>query len=227
MAKLYFLLFITLFGGLVNCGVPGAPRPITDKAELATLASNLTTHLVNVGTNGNKLQFFKLHSASSKVVAGVKYDMIVEIVENDNNVNCTVGMWEKSWEDFVQLDMECGEEKRKYEYTGNIAKPEIIAFGGFQTLTDDDIKRVHPKLSHSFNEMCKKDNTFKYSLHRIKDGKKQTVAGFRSEMNIEAKNVDGKTVDCVANMIETLDRKLMVDITCEANKFNIVTPDPQ
>lgn len=126
MCKLNFVLCLTILCGLAASErILGGPQPVTDATELAELRQNVMNHLKNLGAqpNGAHLEFVKFHRATSKVVAGVLYEISAEIKENNQNVNCTLDLWEKSWQDFVKLNIECGEEKRKYEWTSDQTEP--------------------------------------------------------------------------------------------------------
>lgn len=103
----------------VAVGIPGGQFDITDEVELNKVIGKVTEHLEKLRSQSNEsnLKFVKSHWATSQVVAGFIYRMSAEINENGKTTDCTISLWEKSWENFVRFDVECGEEKRKYQWT--------------------------------------------------------------------------------------------------------------
>lgn len=239
MVKLSFVLCLILLCGWSVNGIPGGPKPITDETELLILTQNISTHLSKVvGDQPNSLEFVKLHSATVQTVAGKLYKMLVEINENNEAVNCTLSMWEKSWEDFIKFDVECGEEKRKYGWSSknidsvpDVSNPQNIpVFGGFSEMNEDSIKKLHPKLSHSFTELGKVHDDFDFVVvKKILSGKIQTVAGTRYDIKFEAENKNNEAKVCDAKIWEkTFENNFFqVKATCEEKEYNIETHLPQ
>ncbi|XP_031631206.1 uncharacterized protein LOC116345714 [Contarinia nasturtii] len=228
MAKLSYVLFVTMLCGFsVNAGIPGGPRPITDEIELAKLTDNITTHLDRFGVQGTNFELVKLHSATVQVVAGVLYETLIEVMEKQNRVNCTMTMWEKAWENVIKVNVECGDEKRKYEWSTDVQPIQPIAFGGFTKLTENGIKYVEKQLTHSFGEMAKIHSKFIYNLKSVVSGSQQPVAGTHYMVTIEVGYGDNETKTCQADMIETLAKILRVKIECGEEIYEIETPSPQ
>lgn len=98
--------------------IPGGRFRITDEKELSDLTKKVTTHLKGLSAtkDGPNLEFIRVKSAEYQVVAGYIYHLVAEINENKKPTECKISLWEKPWLDFIKLDVECGEEKRKYQY---------------------------------------------------------------------------------------------------------------
>lgn len=98
--------------------LPGGKFPITDETELNELVARVKTNLKELGNteNGPNLEFVRVKSAEYRVVTGFIYTIVAEINENKASTDCTINLWEKPWLDFVKLDIECGDEKRKYQW---------------------------------------------------------------------------------------------------------------
>lgn len=98
--------------------IVGGKNPITDEQELSDLVDRVKKNFKQFGDteNGPNLEFIRLKSAEYRVVAGFIYTLDAEINENEVKTDCTIEVWEKPWLDFVKLDVECGEEKRKYQW---------------------------------------------------------------------------------------------------------------
>lgn len=91
----------------------GAPRRITDERELNNLSEKVNHYLTQFQTD-QQFEVVRTRSATVQIVAGVMYKMTVDMMENQQESQCKIALWEKSWESFAQLNIECGE--RKYLY---------------------------------------------------------------------------------------------------------------
>lgn len=107
--------------------IVGGKLPITDEQELSDLVKRVKTSLKQLGKteNGPNLEFIRVKSAEYRVVAGFIYTLQAEIMENKTKTDCTIEVWEKPWLDFVRLDVECGEEKRKYQWKSRADPDEL------------------------------------------------------------------------------------------------------
>lgn len=239
MTKLNFVLCLTLLCGMgASVSVPGAPKQITDEAKLTELRHNITTHLSKLGAqaNGAQLEFVKLHTATSKVVAGILYELFAEINENNKHVNCTISLWEKPWENFVKFDIECGEEKRKYQWSSEQESstdlppppPGFGVFGGFSPLSEKSLQDMHPRLTSSFNEWGKDHEEFDLIVKRVISGKSQVVAGTRYVLTIEAANPKDEIKTCEADIWEkSWENFFQVKLTCDNQKnYQLLTKVP-
>lgn len=213
-----------------NIPVIGGKIGITDEQKLNDLKNNFTVHLQKLGAQENgSFELIRLHSATYQVVAGILHEGLVEIKENDRLCNCTISLWEKPWEDFVKLNVECGPEKRKYEYvsgpkTDEPVTPEIIAFGGFSAVAPEKLTDLHAKLTPAFTQLSAEREDFDLTIKRILDAKTQVVAGFRTLANIEATNKANEIKKCEVDILEKAGEKSMhVELRCEDGKnFKVV-----
>lgn len=127
----YFIFFISIVVLCVHAidnnskddelgyNIPGGKFRITDENELNELVDRVKTHLKKLGDTqkGANLEFVRVKSAEYRVATGFIYTLVAEINENEaTNVDCTINLWEKPWLDFVKLDVECGDEKHKYQW---------------------------------------------------------------------------------------------------------------
>lgn len=98
--------------------LPGGKFKLTDEKELSDLVDRVKTNLKKLGDteNGPNLEFVRVKSAEYRVVTGFIYTLVAEVNENKAATDCTIEIWEKPWLDFVKLDVECGKEKRKYQW---------------------------------------------------------------------------------------------------------------
>lgn len=120
-----FLLLISLIS--VQAGdadkdagynIPGGRFRITDEKQINDLKQKAVAHLKKLGDteNGPNLELVCVKSAEYQVVAGMIWRLVAKINENKTPTDCKIEIWEKPWLDFVKLDIECGEEKRKYQW---------------------------------------------------------------------------------------------------------------
>lgn len=98
--------------------IPGGNFRITDAKEIKDLEQKAIAHLKKLSDseNGPNLEFIRTKSAEYQVVAGMIWRLVAEINENKEPVDCSIEIYEKPWLNFAQLDVECGEEKRKYQW---------------------------------------------------------------------------------------------------------------
>lgn len=152
----YFVLFITVVALSVHASdtddkddselgynIPGGKFRITDETELNDLVDRVKTHLKKLGDTqkGANLKLVRAKSAEYRVATGFIYTLVAEINENDDSkVDCTIELWEKPWLDYVKLDVECGDEKRKYQYKSRE--------------DPDDIHRVTPTTTSTTTPSC-------------------------------------------------------------------------
>lgn len=101
-----------------HSNIAGGSIRITDQAELDDLKEKVVTHLKKLGAseNGANLEFVRIKSAEKQVVAGSLWRLVAEINENNAQTDCAIKIWEKPWLNFAKLDVECGKEKRKYQW---------------------------------------------------------------------------------------------------------------
>lgn len=221
------LTFLSVCG--VSFGVTpiGGSRPITDEKELSDLTETVTNHLKKVATqpNGAQLDFIRAHSATYQLVSGNLYKLFAEVNENSSPVNCTITLWDKPWvKDFLKLDVECGEEKRKYGYaTGQERRKRQTGFGGFggySTMTQDQLKQLQPNLSGTFDHLRSNKPDFGLTLKNIVSGKSQVVAGTHYVVQVEATHSNGQVKQCEADILENLKGEFhQVDVKCENQSY--------
>lgn len=188
--KLFVLCLLGIFGATF-AQVPGGKTPITDQAKLGEIRQTLSTHLKKLDgqASGGNLELVQTHYITSQVVAGVLYDVLAEIKENNTPVNCTISLWEKPWMDFVKLDLECGDEKRKYAYAshpeGSRRKRQFGGFGGFQDLSAAGLEELKPKLTTAFTQLSSTHDDFDLTFKHLESGKYQVVAGTNYELKVK------------------------------------------
>lgn len=106
---------------------------------------------------------------------------------------------------------------------------EIPILGGLVELSEQEKNGLHPKLSHSFSEFGKANNEFEYGFKSIIGGKKQTVAGTRYEVKIEAEKKNNKVEICNADIWEKLweNNFFRVKLACPEKEYTIETNLPK
>ena len=108
--------------------IPGGRFSITEEKELKDLEQKVVTHFkkLSESDNGANLEFVRVKSAEYQVVAGMIWRLVAEINENKALTDCSIEIYEKPWLDFVKLDVECGDEKRKYKYQSGANPDDAI-----------------------------------------------------------------------------------------------------
>lgn len=223
----FFLLCVSLLGIFDICFaevvelVAGGKNIIQDEKRLHELSQSIREHLRKLSgqAQGGNLELIQLHSATSQLVTGVLYDAFAELRENSVIVNCSISLWEKPWEKFIKLDVECGKEKRKYAYaTQPVDSKNHQALGGFQEISNDGLKELFPKLTATFDQLSREHSDFNVSLKRIVNGKYQVVAGSHYVLHVDVAreaNVHQCEVDILENLQSEFDR---VDVACGHHK---------
>lgn len=126
--------------------IVGGKLPVTDEQELSDLVERVKTNLKQLGEtkNGPSLEFIRVKSAEYRVVAGFIYTLQAEINENKTKTDCTIEVWEKPWLDFVRLNVECGEEKRKYQWKSREDPDELPSTTASTTTTSSTTATTAP-----------------------------------------------------------------------------------
>lgn len=189
-----FVLCATLLGifGASFAQVAGGKQPVTDQVKLGEIRQTISKHLKKLDgqASGGNLELVQTHYVTSQVVAGVLYDVFAELKENDTPVNCTINLWEKPWMDFVKLDLECGDEKRKYAYAshpeGSRRKRQFGGFGGFQDLSEAGLNDLKSKLPTAFSHLSSKHDDFDLTFKHLESGQYQVVAGTNYQLKVKA-----------------------------------------
>lgn len=118
--KTFALCFTLLYvcGSISAAVMPGAPRDISDEMELNKLSKRVDHYLMEFNKQGlgAHLELIRTRSATVQVVAGVLYKMMVDMMEEQQESKCKISLWEKSWENFAKLDIECGNGQHKYSF---------------------------------------------------------------------------------------------------------------
>lgn len=191
MNKLSFILGLVLLGlaytypadEVLSLKVKGGKKPITDVEQLSDLTKEVTTHLQKLGEQEKgTFELIQLHAntATKQVVSGIIYDLLAEIKENDKTSNCSISLWEKPLENYVKFDLECGDEKRKYQYISQdpvTEAPTAIAFGAPSNLPSDRLPELHSKILPAFTQLKAENADFKFTLTRVLSATSQVVAG--------------------------------------------------
>lgn len=208
----------------------GGKTPITDQKQLSDLTKNIAVHFQKLGAQEKKsFELIHLHSATYQSVAGSAYEIFAEIKENDKTSNCTLNLWEKISEDSVKLDVECGPEKRKYQYVSDVAVKGGVGVpgaaigvpGGFTDLSEIELTELHTKLKPAFVQLGVEHTGFNWMPVRVIDAKKQTVAGTKFLANVEVKNSSNVIKKCAADIWEkTFEHFFQVDLKCENDAKN-------
>lgn len=112
------LTLLCIFGGIAAHKIAGGKNKITDEQKLSELAGNVTVHLAKLGEQEKgTFEFVRIHEATYQTVGGSLYELKADIKENNQESTCDIKLYERPWEDYVKLDVECGEgEKRVYQY---------------------------------------------------------------------------------------------------------------
>lgn len=197
MNKLSFILGLALLGlayaypadEVTSLKVKGGKKPITDVEQLSDLTKEVTTHLQKLGEQEKgTFELIQLHAntATKQVVSGIIYDLLAEIKENDKTSNCSISLWEKPLENYVKFDVECGDEKRKYQYISQDSVTEApIAFGAPSTFPTDRLPELHTKILPAFTQLRAEKTDFKFTLERVVSATFQVVAGSAYNVSFE------------------------------------------
>lgn len=191
MRKVVLCFTLLSIFGASFAGIKGGKKSVTDQQALDELTKAVGEHLKKLDgqANGGNLELIRLHSATSQTVAGSKFEIVAELNENSSPVNCTIGLWVKPWMDFVKLDVECGEEIRKYAYASHAEsrrKRQIPTLGGFQDINQDGLNAYFLDISSIFDLLSSQHSDFDVTLKRVVSGKSQVDAGSHAIVNVEA-----------------------------------------
>lgn len=225
-----FFTFLCIFGAsFAGLTVKGGKKPVTDQEALDNLSKSVVEHLKKLDGQG-KLELVEMQSATYQTVAGTKYEIDAKLKENDTPVDCTIVLWEKPWiTDFLKLDVECGEEKRKYSYAAGVDADRRkrssdvggIRFGGpFSALSQNDLDSMVSKLGTVFSLLSTQNEDFDYLLKLVESGKSQIVFGSHSIVQVLAASKDhaDQNKHCEVDFYENVQSEVTnVSMKCEDN----------
>lgn len=232
MNKFSFVLGLALFcianaypsDEKAGFNIPGGKFRITDEKQLTEITKNVTDHLKTLGTQENKaFEFIRVHSALYQVVAGIIYELLVELKENDlPPTNCTISLYEKPWERLVKFNVDC-DEKRKYEFISQEPEtPETDDYpviGGFSQVPESQLTELHTKLAPAFVQLGAENTDFNWTVKRVIEAKSQVVAGSRTVAQLELTNSANAIKKCEADIWEKEWEKFLQVKNCLHNKF--------
>lgn len=208
----------------------GGPSAITDPKELGELKEHFTASLAQLSGNNehnSKLDFVEILSAKRKVVAGTLTEADVKLRENEEEKTCQLSLWEKKWEKFEQLEVECGEDesKRKYKLTtGQRRKKRDVFVGGPNDVPPEQLNELNGKLAESFVQLGETNGT-SFGVKRLFGASKQVVAGVLYKIRCEIDTEDGPK-NCTVKMWEKPWMNFrQVDIDCGEKQYQIVKDD--
>lgn len=123
---------------------------------------------------------------------------------------------------FVKLDLECGEEKRKYAFASHPhdsrRKRQIGTLGGFQDMSPAGLSDLKPKLTTTFDHLSSQHEDFDLTLKHLESGKYQVVAGTIYQLKVKAtpKATPSEEKLCDVEILEDLKSEFeRVTVKCE------------
>lgn len=224
-----FVLCLTLLSivGVSFAGVKGGKKEVTDMEDLAKrLGENLKK--LDGQANGGNLELVHMHSATYQTVSGSNYEISAELKENGTPVDCTIVMWEKAASTGFKLDVECGPEKRTYAYESpNDSRRKRQLAGGFQPISQDELKKLDPDLKTIFGHMKNLYENFDVTFKHVVSGEYQSVAGSHAIVKIEAalKSDENAVKQCTVDYTTNLGHDLVnAELKCDHHSEPFLYP---
>lgn len=123
------------------------------------------------------------------------------------------------------MDIECGEENRKYAYVNGLDSDRrkrqadnfgpFPVYGGFSDTSEDSLESLKPRISKVFDLMKSQHTDFNFELNRIIKSKSQVVAGIHAITTVEAVRV-GDVKQCVVDYTTNLKQEIVTaHVTCD------------
>lgn len=213
---------------------PSMPRPILDEKELADVHHNISTHLekLRAQENGPHFELAKIHWAYYQTVAGSLWKVKAALVQNKQEKNCTINLYERPWENLVKLNVECGENE-KHQWTNaertkrssqlvdsDVTIPLIEPYvpimpehitekivGQPVPVSRKTLDDFHPKMVEAVNTWSA-SHDFPFTFKHIVSGSIQPVGGTIYNLICELLDKNGNTVEMSAHVLENMQWKI-------------------
>lgn len=202
--------------------VPGGPIAITEQEKIIELEKKIRGHFNELANRkqNSKLELLEIKSVNHRTAAGSIYELVGLVRENDVTVECAIRLWEQPWKQFSKLNVECGEQKRPYEWVvGSESETEFTAVGGLQDVSNAELPELTNKLRRALVKLSTEQGTT-LQLRRVIRAQKQVIAGVRYVITAEL--ASGAEVNtCTAEILETLPNSVQTNISCGDKKYTV------
>lgn len=194
------------------------PEQVTSEKGLARFTEKVTNHFQTLGAqkNGTRLELVKIHSVIFQLGAGYLWHAVATVLERGKFVGCAISLVERSWVDFVKLDVLCGSDKKYQLHTPAKERDDspppdaiVIATSASVPLVETELLELHPQLAAAFTERSKTYSLFDIKLKRIIDGQKQDSAGTSYTLTIEGEDRNGLVSEFRVSIFENLQGKFI------------------
>lgn len=235
--KAFTLCFALLCvcGAISGATMAGAPRHITDEMELKKLTKKVGHYLMEFNKQGfgAHLELMRTRSATVQVVAGVMYKMMVDMMENQQESQCKIALWEKSWENFAKLDIECGNGERKYsfvtehkEMTDEVQFDEMHShMGHMMPVTDrEELADLEMNMTRYFKEFSAQGMVH-FELNEIESARVQMMPEGAMRYVVMVDLMENKhSAECqVMLMQKPMMNYVKMDVACGEHMYSFVT----
>lgn len=228
MTKLNIVLCIVLFCGLSVNALPGlvggfheaSPELLTDLFPLLEKA------LVDYGAVNTDfdIRLKRIVSGSSQVVAGTRYNLIVELENAEKQVTeYNARVLQALDRQLVEIVLTIpGKEYtiRPIELSLKTKRsPQGFGFGGFSKASDETLTNLYPALEKALADWGASHSEFGLRLKSIESGESQVVAGTIYNLIVKVENAENVVSEWSANVVENLKGKIVkVTLTIPGNE---------
>lgn len=223
----FCVTLLSVCGAISGAFVPGGKTAVTDDETYYELTKNVSMYMkeMSAGTFGVKLEFVRGYDATVQVVAGVLYEMNADVKENGKVGECKVSVYEKSWENFVKMDVVCGNGQRKYSFAKSyynkveeIAEPVLMSgmVGGKTEVTSQKTLNVLAKnITKYMKELSATGFGVQLEFVEMKSATVQVVSGVLYDVVADVKE-NGTIDECtIALWVKPwIQGFVKMDVTC-------------
>lgn len=181
-------------------------RDTVERDEWPKLFEKLSESLVRLATqeNGASLNLEEILKAEKQVVAGRKYFINARVTPaRSESKICDFEIWEKPWEQFQQVDVNCGADKvyQVVKAARSKRSPDQIV-GGPREVDAEERQRLEGIIQASLVEIGQRENGRNLFFVRTKDAKSKVVSGVLYTVVIEVSEKDAGNSECIVEIWE-------------------------
>lgn len=216
--------------GAISGAPPGSATRITDQTQLNELTQKVKSYMVEFNKEGfgAHLELIHTHSATVQVVAGVRYVLMADLMENHKQAECKIALWEKPWLNFAKMDIECGNGQRKYSFQtmhkemhSDAVQSDEYAHGADKSITDRrQLMALTKDLTGYLNEFSAQ-GFVQLKLVKLNSATVQTMSDQKLRYVIMAMLLENKqNAECKVKLIKKLSLKNYVKMDVECGDVN-------
>lgn len=230
MKILNIVLCTALFCGL-SVAIPDSPvvvggfheTPQEVLTDLYPILEKFISDYAAVHTDFG-LRLKRIVSGKSQVVAGTKYDLIVELEDADKHLTeYQADVRQGLDRELVEVVLTIPGKQYVLKPTEVTRSKRLTQFGGFSKASDDTLAELYPSLQKALSDWGQEHSEFGLTLKSIESGESQPVAGTVYKLIVKVENAEKEVSEWSANVVENLKGKIVEVKLTRPGKEHVLT----